>query len=198
MTSFIGALLFSFFIFLPLRAEESPQSLLATTTSQADLTLVDPELSLTPLPKLVLPPPEPPARVHLPELLVRSGEWKGSQCGVIEPRFAVFRHVDKWAAFWAKAMAPISHRLAEVPPVNFDKDMVVGVFMGEMPYPYYEIEILSIRSENRPDTGKVLVVRYREITRMIGVFVPPFAVQPFHLKRVPSFAGQIVFLKVKR
>ena len=52
--------------------------------------------------------------------------------------------------------------------------------------------------KTRPDSGKVLVVRYREITRMMGVFVPPFAVQPFHLKKIPAYDGQVVFLKVKR
>jgi hypothetical protein len=171
--------------------------LTASTTAQDILTLVDPEFANAPLPKLVLPP-EPPARVRLPELVVKSDEWRGSQCGVTEPRWAVFRHSDKWAAFWEKALSPISPRLSKVPAVNFDKDMVVGVFMGEMPYPHYQIEIRSIREENRPDQGKVLVVRYRDITKMMGVFIPPFTVQPFHLKKVPSFDGRVVFLKVKR
>jgi hypothetical protein len=177
--------------------EETPQTLLSSTTSQEDLTLVDPELAQTALPKLVLPPPEPPAQVRLPELIVKADEWQGVQCGVVDPRFAVFRHADKWMSFWQKAMAPISERLAKVPPVDFDKNMVVGVFMGDMPYPEYEIQIRSIRIEDRPSTGKTLVVRYREITKMIGVFVPPFHIQPFHLKRVPAFAGPVVFLKVK-
>jgi len=179
-------------------AEETPQSLLETTTTQADLSLVDPELSQANIPKLVLPPQEPPSTVHLQELVVKSDEWRGSQCGVVEPRCAVFRHADKWDVFWGRAMSPISSRLAKVPPVDFGKDMVVGVFLGEMPYPHYEIEIRSIRTEDRPEAGKVLVVRYREIKKMMGVFVPPFAVQPFHLKKIPVFPGQVVFLKVKR
>jgi hypothetical protein len=179
-------------------AEETPQFLLETTTTQADLSLVDPELSEANIPKLVLPPQEPPAGVHLQELVVRADEWRGSQCGVVEPRFAVFRHPDKWKTFWGKALSPISSRLAKVPPVDFGKDMVIGVFMGEMPYPHYEIEIRTIRTENRPDLGKVLVVRYREVRKMMGVFVPPFKVQPFHLKRIPVFQGEVVFVKVKR
>jgi hypothetical protein len=161
------------------------------------LTLVDPELANTPLPKLVLPP-EPPAMVNLPEVLVKKDEWKGSRCAVQEPRLAVFRHDDKWASFWEKALAPYSPRLAKIPKVDFSKDMVVGVFMGEKPYPHYEIEIRSIREEPRPEAGKVLVVRYRDVAKMKGVFVPPFAVQPFHLKKIPAFDGQVVFLKVRR
>ena len=178
-------------------AEESAQDLLPATTSQADLTLVDPELANTPLPKLVLPP-EPPAMINLPEIVVKKDEWKGSQCAVQDPRFAVFRHDDKWSSFWEKALAPFSPRLAKIPKVDFNKDMVVGVFLGQKPYPYYEIEIRSIREETRPDAGKVLVVRYRDVVKMSGVFVPPFAVQPFHLKKIPAFDGQVIFLKVKR
>src|SRR5437879_3166700 len=62
-------------------SDESPQALLSATTSQADLTLVDPELSNTPLPKLVLPP-EPPEGLRLPALIVKAGEWRGVQCAV--------------------------------------------------------------------------------------------------------------------
>jgi hypothetical protein len=129
---------------------------------------------------------------------VKAGEWRGVQCGVTEPRFAVFQHADKWQAFWEKAMAPYSKRLAKTPPVDFQKDMVIGVFMGEMPDPYYEIEIRSIRQEKRPDESQALVVRYREIKKMMGVFVPPFAVKPFHMKKVPAYPGQVIFVKVKR
>jgi hypothetical protein len=178
-------------------ADETPQTLLESTTDQSDLTLVDPELSNTPLPKLVLPP-EAPDGLRLPELIVKADEWKGVQCGVLEQRDAVFRHADKWASFWEKALAPYSSQLAKVPVVDFGKDMVVGVFMGDRDRPSYEIEIRSIREENRPDAGKALVVRYREIAKMQGVFVPPFAVQPFHMKKVPKFEGQVIFLKVRR
>lgn len=173
------------------------QALLAPTTTQDPLTWVDPEPSHMVLPKLVLPP-EPPLSVRLPEVVVKKDEWRGVQCGVTQPRFAVFRHADKWKAFWEKGLAPYSPRLAEVPPVDFDRQMVVGVFIGEKPTPHYEVEIRSIKIEEPPGGEKVLVVRYREIAKMMGVFVPPFAIQPFHLKRVPVFEGPVVFSKVKR
>jgi len=176
---------------------EDIQTLIQQTTSQADLSLIDPEFENTPLPKLVLPP-ETSLGIHLPELVIKNGEWRGVQCGVQDPRNAVFRHADKWRSFWERAIAPYSSRLSNVPPVDFDKDMVVGVFLGSRDRPSFEIEIHSIRTEDRPGTGKVLVIRYREIRKMQGVFVPPFAVQPFHLKRVPRFDGQVVFTQVPR
>src|SRR5438046_2845693 len=78
---------------------------LSSLADDQDLSLVDPELSNTPLPKLVLPP-EPPASIRLPEIIVKSDEWRGVQCGVQEQRFAVFHHADKWQSFWEKALAP--------------------------------------------------------------------------------------------
>ena len=128
--------------------------------------------------------------LSLPEVVVKSNEWKGVQCGVVEPRYAVFRHGDKWASFWQQALAPYAKKLEKIPKVDFAKDMVVGVFMGEKPDPYYEIEIRSIREETRPEGNKALIVRYREITKMSAVFIPPFAIQPFHMKKVPAYPGQ--------
>jgi hypothetical protein len=178
-------------------AGENPRDLIPTT-AQEPILLVDPDPAQLPLPKLVLPPAEPPASLRLPAMIMKSDEWKGVRCAVTEPRWAVFRNPDRWSAFWEKAMAPYVDRMAKVPKVDFDKDMVVGVFMGEMPYPNYEIDIRSVRAEDQPGRGRALVVRYREITKMRGVFVPPFDVQPFHLRRVPRFSGDVVFQKIRR
>jgi hypothetical protein len=180
-----------------LAEDVSPAELLGETTTQSDLTLIDPDLASETLPKLVLPP-EPPPGLRLPEVVVKADEWRGVQCAVREPRHAVFQHADKWASFWTKALASYSRRLAKVPPVDFTKDMVVGVFMGERTTPYYEIEIRSIRMEDQKDGSKALVVRYREISKMQGVFIPPFAIQPFHMKRILRFDGPVLFTQVRR
>jgi hypothetical protein len=178
-------------------SEEVPDSLLASTTTQEDMTLIDPELSNAPLPQLVLPP-EPPPGLRLPDLVIKKDERRGVQCAVKDERHAVFQHADKWTAFWEKALAPFSSRLAKVPSVDFDKDMVVGVFMGERTKPSYEIVIRSVRMEDQKEGGKALVVRYREISKMQAVFIPPFAIQPFDLKRVPRYDGRVVFTQVRR
>ena len=196
-TSLFAMFLLSPLAFHPSVLADDVQALMEQTTSQADLSLIDPEFTNTPLPKLLLPP-EPPAGIRLPALVIKSDEWRGVQCGVQDTRQAVFRHADKWQVFWEKALAPYSSRLAKVPPIDFEKDMVVGVFLGLRDKPSFEIEIRSIRSEDQPGVGKALVVRYREIRKMQGVFVPPFAIQPYHLKRVPRFDGQVLFLQVRR
>jgi hypothetical protein len=178
----------TFFLSLPLTF---------STTDQTPITLVDPEASVL-ISTTSFSAPEPPARVRLPEVVAEKGQWRGVQCAVTEPRFAVFRHADKWQAFWEKGLAPFSARLKKTPAIDFTHDMVAGVFLGEKPYPHYEVEIRSIRTEERPGEGQVLVVRFRTIEKMIGVFNPPFVIQPFHLKKVPVFEGPVVFLKVKR
>jgi len=172
-------------------------NLLPPTTGPAAV-FVDPELT-----RSVAPPPaqlpEPPPRVRLPRVVADAKQWRGPQCGVTEPRFAVFRHADKWRTFWKTGMRPyLPPQLAPAPPVDFSKEMVVGVFMGEKPIPNYEIEILSIRKESLPGRPPALVVRYRDIAKMSGVFVPPFAVQPFHLEKVPAYDGPVLFLAARR
>jgi len=141
---------------------------------------------------------EPPLQVHLPEAISTDREWRGVQCGVTEPRQAVFRHSDKWAIFWKNGLVPYSAKFEKIPVIDFDKNMVVGVFLGEKDYPYFEIEIRSVKTEDRPGQGKVLVVRYREIEHMSGVFTPAFSIQPFDMKKVPAFNGRVEFLQVKR
>jgi len=172
-------------------------ALLLPATAQTEVKLVDPELttaiSTAPV-TLVEPPPE----VSLPPVIAEPGQWRGVQCGVLEPRFAIFHHDDKWKSFWDRGLAPYSSRLKKIPPVDFSKDMVVGVFLGQKDFPYYEVQIRSVTTENRPGVGPAVVVRFREIDKMMGVFTPPFPIQPFHLKKVPSFNGPVIFEKVKR
>jgi hypothetical protein len=181
---------------------------------QGGVTLIDPE---APVQLSTAPVSEPPIRIKLPEPIAEKDQWRGVRCAVTEPRQVLFRHADKWESFWKKGMAPFSPKFAKVPPIDFTKEMVVGVFMGELFDPHYEIEIRSVAIEQRtrpasiPSTGLLdeeqgrardetptLVVRYRTIAKMSGVFTPPFAIQPFHLKRIPAFHGLIVFEEVRR
>ncbi|HVO33704.1 MAG TPA: hypothetical protein VMU17_07295 [Elusimicrobiota bacterium] len=177
----------------PLRAGTG-KSLLIPTTGQEPVSFVEQEVKFTTAPFVAQPPP----MVHLPEVIVEKDQWRGVQCGVTEPREAVFRHDDKWRSFWERGLAPYSSRLKTIPEIDFAKEMVVAVFLGDRDTPNHEVEILSIKPREFADQGKKLVVRYREVVRMEGVWVPPFRVQPFHMRRVPVWSGPIVFEQVKR
>jgi len=156
---------------------------------------IDPE---SPVEFATVPVLPPPAQVRLADTVIRKDQWKGPRSAVTQNRRAIFRQADRWEKFWKEGLSPYSPRLAQAPAVDFQKDMVIGVFLGEKPDPHFDTEIVSIRSEKLADGTAVLRVRYREWERMRGVFSPPFAVQPFHLRRVPVFAGPIVFEKVQR
>jgi hypothetical protein len=140
---------------------------------------------------------EPPAMVHLPATIAKSDHWRGVQCAVTLPREALFRHADRWEKFWSEAMAPFSSKFTKVPVVDFNKDMVVAVFLGEKPTPHDEVDILSAKPEKDADGKTAFVVRYRAIHRMEGVFNPPFAIQPFDIKRVPRHPGPFRFVAVR-
>jgi hypothetical protein len=180
------------------------QDLMESTTSaavipagaQSTVDLLQPDFDPALLENLAVPT-EAPSRVALPLLVIKKNEWRGSQCGIVQPHQLVFRNPASWKLFWEKAMAPYSERLKQVPMIDFSKDMVVGVFLGEKPIPYYEIQILSTKFENRA-AERVLVVRYRSINKMQGVFTPPFAIQPFNLKRMPLTRGPVTFIQGQR
>lgn len=177
---------------------ESPGVIeLPVLVSSESIQLVQPDFNASLLENLPAPV-EPPTRVILPKLIVKKDEWRGSQCGITQPAQIVFRHGESWNPFWEKALAPYSSRLQKIPTIDFTKDMVIAVFMGEKPAPYYEIEIVSTQIEPQANPERTLVIRYRAIEKMAGVFSPPFAVQPFHLKKVTRFPGKVLFIQVRR
>jgi hypothetical protein len=138
-----------------------------------------------------LPPP-----AGLPRVVADKTQWKGSLSGITRFSRIVIRSSDTWTRFWTSAIAPYSPQLKNLPDVDFSKDMVVGVFMGEKPDPGYTIEIRSAKAET-VEGGPGYMVRYKNRRQMQAVFAPPFKVQPFHLKKVPRFDGRITFQEPK-
>jgi hypothetical protein len=192
--------LFSALIMTPVFADDNSVAVSTALPPQAidqqEIKLMQTELDNSILENLPQPV-EPPAHVRLPPMVVKRGEWRGSQCGITRPAQLVFRTPENWQKFWALAMAPYSERLRQVPPVDFSKEMIVGVFRGEQPYPNAQISIHSAKPEPF-ENGTTLVVRFRDVDQMQGIFSPPFSVQPFHLLKIPAFSGQIVFQTIKR
>lgn len=133
--------------------------------------------------------PNQPAFTTAVPPFIRNGEWKGSQSGVRQPLFVVFRSSSAWSGFWRKAIAPYAPGLRKVPFVDFSKKIVVGVFRGQMAYPTSGVEIVSIKN------GRELLVEYREIDRFRGIFTKTHDTQPFHLKAIPLSFNRVKFLK---
>lgn len=67
-------------------------------------------------------------------------EWKGNHCGYTEPDQLIIKDEAQWRRVWKEM-----HRFQTPPPkppsVDFAKEIVLAVFMGERKTGGYEIEI---------------------------------------------------------
>src|SRR5215510_9631615 len=80
---------------------------------------------------------------------------KGLASGVDQPTQIVIRSQNDWAALWSRH---IRTQIAPPPPpsVDFSRDMVLALFMGQRPTGGYAIEVTRIER-----TDQVLSVHYR-------------------------------------
>lgn len=103
----------------------------------------------------------------------------GSHSAVAEPDARIARTPAQWAALWsehAAAQLPAS----SPPPVDFETEMVVAVFLGSRPSAGYALEILGCER-----TADALVVRAREIRPAPDRARATVVTTPFHFVRVP-------------
>ena len=109
---------------------------------------------------------------------------KGYRSGVREPLQIVVRSQAEWTALWRRH----SNELNSTPPtVLFDKEIVVGIFLGEKPTGGYDTAI--VRAEQSDDT---LVIHYQEKTPAPGGMVIQVFQQPFHIVRINREVGSKV------
>jgi PrcB C-terminal len=113
---------------------------------------------------------------------------KGYRSGIHKPLETVIRNQDEWNVFW-KRHSSTDTNSASVPIINFDREMVVGIFLGEKSTGGYEVEI--VRAEL---SGSSLYFYYREKSPPPGAMVTQALTQPFHLVKIPKYRNQkIVF-----
>jgi hypothetical protein len=113
---------------------------------------------------------------------------KGYRSGVRDPLQVVIRSQGEWNAFW-KRHSVTNPNPAPAPNVDFDREMVVGIFLGEKSTGGYEVEI--VRAERRDSS---LYFYYREKSPPPGAMVTQALTQPFHLVRVAKYDNpQIIF-----
>jgi hypothetical protein len=127
-------------------------------------------------------PPEPEAR----EVTVLR-EWSGGTCGVAEPKQVVIRDSDAWKSLW-KEMQSQRTPAPATPDVDFSREMVVGVFLGQKPTGGYSVRVTRI--EQAPD---VLKVEFKETRPAPDSIVTQALTQPYHLVVVPKQEGRLDF-----
>ena len=113
---------------------------------------------------------------------------QGSQSGIESRREVLVRTAGEWQALW-KEHDPD----APLPRVDFEKSMVIGVFLGFRNTGGYSVAITSIER-----AGDEIVVTWKEsrpgpqdITSQVLTF-------PFQLARIERLDGKVVFKQAGR
>ncbi len=116
-------------------------------------------------------------------------EWKGNHCGITEPKQIVITDAKEWAEIWKQV-----HRgkipVPKVPDIDFNKNMVLAVFMGQKPTSGYAIQITEVARSN----GEVFA-KLKETAPTKGAIVLQVLTQPFHIVVVPKVDAKVRFVE---
>ena len=116
---------------------------------------------------------------------------KGSQSGVREFLAIIIRGQAEWQDLWQRH-ASIKANVPPAPTVDFDKEMVLGVFLDEKPTGGYEAEILSAER-----VDGTLLISFAEKGPQAGAILTQALTQPFHIVRVAiNGTGAVGFRRV--
>lgn len=116
-------------------------------------------------------------------------EWKGNHCGITEPKRIVVTDAKNWSELW-KQLHKSKIPMPEVPAVDFTKNMVIAVFMGQKPTSGYAVQIVEVAQND----GEI-VVKVRKTTPPKGSIVLQVLTQPFHIVVVPKSKAQVRFVE---
>jgi hypothetical protein len=114
---------------------------------------------------------------------------KGPMSGIAAARQVTVRTASEWAALWQEH-TPDG---APPPPVDFAREMVLGVFLGSRPTAGYGVEI--IRTVGAPDG---VVVQYVETRPRNDAVTAQILTAPFHLVALPRDPRDVRFEKVEK
>jgi hypothetical protein len=128
----------------------------------------------------------PAARTPLP-VPPSPKEWKGnSDSSIRHEGQIVILNDQQWIRFWAE------HHPHEVSPdVDFSRNMVVGVFLGQRPADAFSVDIMGVRA-----LADVMVVDYIERLPPPGTFQIAVEVFPYDIKVVPRTTLHVKFNKL--
>ena len=112
----------------------------------------------------------------------------GVSSGIREPTRIVARTSREWLVVWARHVQSIGAVVP--PPVDFSREMVVGVFMGERETGGYQIEIIEVER-----TASALRVHYRTRSPEPGALLTQALTQPFHLIRLARDESPLTFAR---
>lgn len=130
---------------------------------------------------------------HVVEALKISGiplgdlqEWRGIYGGLSQPGQLVIKDQQSWENLWQKMFRD------SAPAIDFDRSMVVAIFMGLQRTGGYAVTILS--AEEREGQ---LVISYQETVPGPGDYVTQALTAPYHIKVIPRSELPVVFERVR-
>jgi len=107
----------------------------------------------------------------------------GQSAGVKEKLCVVVRSQQEWGVLWIKHTGG---KTEGRPAVDFTKEMVVAVFLGERSQGGYKVEVKLMADPLEPHAR--MVVFYREVPPPAGSFNMQMISQPFVMVKVPRKA----------
>lgn len=110
---------------------------------------------------------------------------KSSYGGVREKKEIVIKNFEDWETIW-KEVKSIQISVPETPVVDFSKEMVVALFMGERTTGGYSTEITRITEDG--------IVYYKEKEPGKGMMVTQALTQPYHIVKMENMDKEIEFV----
>jgi hypothetical protein len=111
----------------------------------------------------------------------------GQNAGIKEKLCVVVRSQQQWAELWAKHTAGQPQAR---PAVDFSREMVVAVFLGERSTAGYQVELKPMPDPIEPKSR--LVVFYREIPPSSADYSAAVMTEPFEILKLPK-APEVTF-----
>jgi hypothetical protein len=99
---------------------------------------------------------------------------KGASSQIDGARQAVARSAAEWSTLWSQHAGDRTR-----PAVDFNREMVVAVFLGTRPTAGFSVEVVGAREE-----GATLIVSYRESRPQPGTVAAQVLTSPFHFVAV--------------
>jgi hypothetical protein len=113
---------------------------------------------------------------------------QGNSSGIREPTRVVVRTAREWLVVWARHVQAVGAVMP--PPVDFSREMVVGVFLGQRETGGDQIEITGVEK-----TATVLRVQYQVREPEPGAVLTQVLTQPFHLVRLARDDAFVSFIR---
>ncbi len=117
-------------------------------------------------------------------------EWRGDSSGITDFTTSVATNEDDWRQLWRSHISYQYDADLTPPAVDFEKSMVVGVFLGNRGTGGYAVNIVEIRKA----AGKKTVVYHEDVPSPRDHALAVIT-QPFHLKVIPTTSSTIEFKK---